>query len=126
MIPRLGTISPWSSKATDIARNSGLNLERIERAIAYRVTSRDRVRQGDLADLLHDPMTEVVLWQYRDAAELFKEEQPRPLVHIDVLGSGKEALSQANERHGLALAEDEIDYLSKPTGRSDATRPTLS
>ena len=116
VIPRLGTISPWSSKATDIARNSGLNLERIEKAIAYRSRRGTEVRQGDLADLLHDPMTEVLLWQYEGAAELSKEEQPRPLVHIDVLGSGKEALSQANKRHGLALAEDEIDYLCEAYG----------
>ena len=111
VVPRPGTISPWSSKATDIARNCGVNLERIERGVAYYVESSERAPKPYLAGYLHDRMTEVVLDGLDKAEALFVREVARPLVHIDLLGSGREALVEANEREGLALAEDEIDYL---------------
>ena len=112
-VPRFGTISPWSSKASDIARNCGLaKIQRIERGIAYYVAgelSEAQVQQ--VAELLHDRMTQMVLSNLEDAAALFSHAQPKPLTAIDVLGGGRAALEQANVELGLALAEDEIDYL---------------
>ena len=111
VVPRIGTISPWSSKATDVAHNCGLvKVSRIERGIWYAV-------DGDLADeaglraALHDRMTESVLDSEADVARLFHHAQPRPLATVDVLGSGRAAIEAANAAMGLALAPDEIDYL---------------
>ncbi|NKQ10379.1 phosphoribosylformylglycinamidine synthase [Pseudomonas sp. SST3] len=113
VIPRFGTISPWSSKASDIARNCGLDrIQRLERGIAYYVAgnfSDDEARQ--IAAVLHDRMTQLVLERFEDAANLFSHAQPKPLTAVDVLGGGRAALEQANVELGLALAEDEIDYL---------------
>lgn len=110
VVPRLGTISPWSSKATDIARHCGLEaVERIERGVAYHVrggAARDR-----LAALLHDRMTETVLDSVDAAQRLFREIDPVPLESVDVVGGGKAALEAANGEMGLALSADEIDYL---------------
>ncbi|MGE8362589.1 phosphoribosylformylglycinamidine synthase [Pseudomonas sp.] len=112
-IPRFGTISPWSSKASDIARNCGLaKIQRIERGIAYYVTG--ELSQADaqqVAALLHDRMTQTVLESLEGAAGLFSHASPKPLTSIDVLGGGRAALETANVELGLALAEDEIDYL---------------
>jgi len=106
--PRIGTISPWSSKATDIAGLCGLSaLLRIERAIAYRVQGeRDTVSAA-----LHDRMTESVLASTGDLKGLFEHQAPKQLVYIDVLRDGRAALEVANRELGLALAADEIDYL---------------
>lgn len=113
VVPRLGTISPWSSKATDIAHNCGLQaVKRLERGVLWHIEgalSADDMQQA--AALLHDRMTESVLLDMADAVQLFAEQQPAPLVSIDLLAEGKQALEQANEEMGLALAEDEIDYL---------------
>ena len=117
VVPRIGTISPWSSKATDIAWNCGLEaVERIERGIAYRVTlAGGRALTGDerraLSALLHDRMTEAVLGSFDAAQELFRHFAPRPLASVDVLAGGRPALVEANGSLGLALSEDEIDYL---------------
>jgi len=114
VVPRLGTISPWASKATDIAHNCGLqNIRRLERGIAY------YVRAGELgsdawaavAAQLHDRMTESVLDAIDEAAGLFIEAEPGTLRSVDVIGGGRAALEQANKAWGLALASDEIDYL---------------
>ncbi|MBA4246243.1 MAG: phosphoribosylformylglycinamidine synthase, partial [Pseudomonas sp.] len=114
-IPRFGTISPWSSKASDIARNCGLaKVQRLERGIAYYVSG--ELSEADIstvAALLHDRMTQLVLSTLEDAAALFSHAQPKPLTAVDVLGGGRAALEQANQDLGLALAEDEIDYLVK-------------
>ena len=112
-VPRFGTISPWSSKASDIARNCGLaKIQRLERGIAYYVTGELSEAQAEqVAELLHDRMTQMVLGNLEDAAALFSHAQPKPLTAIDVLGGGRAALEQANVELGLALAEDEIDYL---------------
>jgi len=117
VIPRPGTISPWSSKATDILRNSGLTrLSRIERGVAVRV----RDAQGavltqaaleKLLPLLHDRMTEVVVPSLDDAQTLFQHVAPRPLATVDVMAGGRAALEGANRELGLALSEDELDYL---------------
>ncbi|MHA6494243.1 phosphoribosylformylglycinamidine synthase [Pseudomonas borbori] len=112
-VPRFGTISPWSSKASDIARNCGLaKIQRIERGIAYYVSGElSEADAQQVAALLHDRMTQLVLGQLEDAAALFSHAQPKPLSVVDVLGGGRAALEKANVELGLALAEDEIDYL---------------
>lgn len=111
VVPRPGTISPWSSKATDIARNVGLDaVARIERGIVYTIVH-DGEPQADVRPLLHDRMVEAVLANLEDARRLFSEESPKPAHTIDILGGGRAALEQANAELGLALAEDEIDYL---------------
>ena len=108
--PRVGTISPWSSKATDIARHCGLgDVRRIKRGVSYTVQG-----DGDLETvlpLLHDRMTEDVLASPDQAAELFHHVAPKPLAGIDILGHGPQAVADANAALGLALAPDEIDYL---------------
>ncbi len=118
--PRLGTVSPWASKATDIARNCGIALHRVERIVEYKIglkpawIKRQQLSKEELsaiAALLHDRMTESLLAHRDDARALFTELQPEPLAHVDVLGGGRAALQQANTDWGLALAPDEIDYL---------------
>ncbi|WP_461517526.1 phosphoribosylformylglycinamidine synthase [Porticoccus sp.] len=113
--PRPGTISPWSSKATDIAHNAGLTvINRLERGVAYYIQGElSANRQGALQALLHDRMVETVLTDVESAAELFKHQQPAPMATIPVLSEGRDALTSANLSLGLALAEDEIDYLLK-------------
>jgi phosphoribosylformylglycinamidine synthase len=112
-IPRFGTISPWSSKASDIARNCGLaKIQRIERGLAYYVSGELNAAEAQqVADLLHDRMTQLVLDNLEGASALFSHAQPKPLTAVDILGGGRAALEQANVELGLALAEDEIDYL---------------
>ncbi len=114
VVPRTGTISPWSSKATDIARVCGLDgVRRIERGIAYRVlASRPLGREGltALAPALLDRMTETALFDPAAAEILFSHAAPRPLVRIS-LRPGRRALERANLELGLALSADEIDYL---------------
>jgi phosphoribosylformylglycinamidine synthase len=113
VVPRPGTISPWSSKATDIAHVCGLAaVRRIERAIAYRLEglTADGRSRAALAARLHDRMTEVVLDDVNGARALFVRHPPRPLHHVSV-AAGPGALRQANAQLGLALADDEIDYL---------------
>ncbi|MBS1197346.1 MAG: phosphoribosylformylglycinamidine synthase [Proteobacteria bacterium] len=115
--PRIGTISPWSSKATDIAWNCDLEgIERIERGIAFRLQLKSgRAMTADerkvATTLLHDRMTESVLTSFDQAGELFRHFAPKPLNTIDVLVGGRAALVAANSSLGLALSEDEIDYL---------------
>jgi phosphoribosylformylglycinamidine synthase len=110
VVPRLGTISPWSSKATDIARHCGLEaVERIERGVAYHV--RGGTAHEQIAGALHDRMTETVLDSIDAAQRLFREIDPVPLESVDVVGAGKAALEAANRDMGLALSADEIEYL---------------
>ena len=112
VVPRPGTISPWSSKATDIARNCGLSqVLRLERGIHYRLSGVAAEQREAIAALLHDRMTQTVLASVEEARMLFAHAEPRPLQHVDVLGGGRAALAAANRSMGLALAEDEIDYL---------------
>ena len=111
--PRLGTISPWASKATNIAENCGLEgIERIERGMAVWLEGRlndDQKQQW--AALLHDRMTESVLPDFHTASKLFHHLESETFSSVDVLGGGKEALVKANTEMGLALSADEIDYL---------------
>ena len=112
--PRIGTISPWSSKATDIALNCGLSaVERIERGIAFHVVLpvADDAARAAVAALLHDRMTETVLGDFAEAGELFRHFSPKPLASVDLLSGGRAALVEANVKLGLALSDDEIDYL---------------
>jgi phosphoribosylformylglycinamidine synthase len=120
VMPRLGTVSPWASKATDIAHNCGLGLHRVERLLEYRIglksgllgkasLSPDQLRA--VADLLHDRMTENVSLDRSQAQALFTELHPSPMEQVDLLGGGRSALERANSDWGLALADDEIDYL---------------
>jgi phosphoribosylformylglycinamidine synthase len=115
VVPRSGTISPWSSKATDIAHSCGLmNVLRIERGIAYHIelpTDGDAHLRPEVARLLHDRMVEQVLNDESEADCLFSHERPREIDEVDVLGGGREALVKADAGLGLALAADEIDYL---------------
>lgn len=110
--PRAGTISPWSSKATDIARNSGIKyLNRIERGTIYYVQSNRQINRESLAKLLHDRMTESVLSGIEEAEVLFTDTEPKPLITVNILSGGKAGLKKANKQLGLALTDDEIDYL---------------
>jgi len=113
VVPRMGTLSPWSTKATDIALHCGLSgILRIERGIAYRVKGLTGKRRDDVAALLHDRMTQAVLTELQAAWDLFSHNAPRPLVHIPLQEQGAEALRSANRDLGLALSEDEIGYLA--------------
>ncbi|WP_319240485.1 phosphoribosylformylglycinamidine synthase [uncultured Propionivibrio sp.] len=110
--PRVGTISPWSSKATDIAWNCGLAaIERIERGIAFRIDGVPAARRAEVSALLHDRMIETVLASFDETAALFRHFTPKPMTSVDLLSGGRAALVEANTRLGLALSEDEIDYL---------------
>jgi len=115
VIPRPGTLSPWSSKATDIAYNAGLtSVHRIERGIAYHVraaTGLSTAEYRTLAALLHDRMVEAVFDSLDSAAALFAEHDARRLIQVPVRVQGRAALECANLELGLALAADEIDYL---------------
>lgn len=114
IIPRIGTISPWSSKATDIAHNCGLaQIKRIERGIAYCFDGEQLSKEqlAEFISLIHDRMMESVLTKLTDAEQLFTPQQPTPFTTIDILMRGRKALEEANVRLGLALATDEIDYL---------------
>jgi len=128
VIPRLGTISPWASKATDIAHNCGMaHVHRIERGVAYKVVLKSgilgssigapkKLGQDELqavAALLHDRMTESVLRSADDAVRLFDELEGKSLETVDVLGQGRAALMHANTELGLAMSDDEIDYLDE-------------
>jgi phosphoribosylformylglycinamidine synthase len=120
--PRLGTVSPWASKATDIAHNCGLAVHRVERIVEYRLslksgllgkTSFTPEQWEQTAALLHDRMTESAMTSREQAHALFTELHPAPMAHVDILAGGRTALEQANTQFGLALADDEIDYLVK-------------
>ncbi len=121
VMPRLGTVSPWASKATDIAHNCGLPVHRVERVTEFRLTLKGGLLGGakPLADaerravaaLLHDRMTERVAFEREAARHLFDPQPAPPLAHVDVLAYGREALLEANATFGLALSDDEVDYL---------------
>ena len=113
--PRPGTISPWASKATDIARNCGLDkVLRLERGVAYYVETSAELTSAQsqqVAGFLHDRMMEAVFGEMTQAQSLFRKAEPAPLSSVDILTGGREALATANIQLGLALADDEIDYL---------------
>ncbi len=112
--PRLGTISPWASKATDIAHHCGLNVLRIERGVQFFWTSKKALsseQQQIVLAAIHDRMTEITLSEVSLAADLYQTLVDKHFERIDILGGGKEALELANTTMGLALSDDEVDYL---------------
>ncbi|WP_085285845.1 phosphoribosylformylglycinamidine synthase [Colwellia chukchiensis] len=115
--PRPGTISPWSSKSTDIAKNCGLDkIIRLERGLAYYISTENSAtltpeQQASLNNLIHDRMMEAVFTNMEDATKLFASAEPGELTSIDIEHGGKNALVQANIDLGLALADDEVNYL---------------
>ena len=118
--PRFGTVSPWASKATDIAHNCGFGIKRVERLVEYRLTLKNPLlgkttltpeQLQAVAALLHDRMTESAMLDRAQAFDLFHALEPAAMAHVDVLGGGKAALLAANSDWGLALAGDEIEYL---------------
>ncbi len=110
--PRLGTISPWSSKATDITHTCGIkHVHRIERGIAYFFEGVSAVDKPEMEALVHDRMMEQVFHEVVILEGLFSHQSPKPYSIVDVLGNGKSALNKANKELGLALSSDEIDYL---------------
>lgn len=119
VIPRIGTISPWASKATDIAHNCGLSqVKRIERGVAYFVESTEdkpfeAAQRLKISTFIHDRMMQTVLSDFDSAAALFAEQKPAPFTTVDVLKGGIEALKKANVDLGLALSAEEMAYLHK-------------
>ena len=115
VLPRVGTISPWSSKATDIAQICGLSsLLRVERGVEYCIALPSALRDGNVAAIaavLHDRMTDAVFVGDVDIEGLFLHREPTVLARIPLQNEGREALVAANIKLGLALSEDEIDYL---------------
>ncbi|MED5535877.1 MAG: phosphoribosylformylglycinamidine synthase, partial [Pseudomonadota bacterium] len=119
VVPRLGTISPWASRATDIARNCDLPVHRLERGRAYCLKlhrSLSSTEFEEIFPLLHDRMTETVMTELPSESVLFAQHDPRPLNRIDLLREGESALSAANQELGLALSDDEIRYLAEQFG----------
>ena len=116
VIPRIGTISPWASKATEIARICGLPLHRLERGRAYRFRLSRNVSDAELErllPLLHDRMTESVVTDSTGEASLFAQNSPKPLATVDLLAEGEQALEDCNRALGLALSAGEIRYLAE-------------
>jgi phosphoribosylformylglycinamidine synthase len=114
VVPRLGTISPWSSKATDILHGAGFDIRRVERGLAWQIAglpSADAPDHAAVMAVLHDAMTQLVLTRIEDAQGLFLAGSPGDLVHVALGADPLGALAEANARLGLALAADEIDYL---------------
>ena len=115
VVPRLGTISPWASKATDIARICSLPLRRVERGRVIELKTRGPLTDTELASigpLLHDRMTETLLAREPTEEELFGSQSPRPVEWISLQREGRSAIDRANAELGLALSDDEIDYLT--------------
>ena len=114
VIPRLGTISPWASKASDIVKNCGIEgVKRVERGTVIELFASQALTPEETnaaAALLHDRMTESVVARDADPAALFSELEGKPMAEVD-LSAGREALVRANADMGLALSDDEIDYL---------------
>lgn len=110
--PRVGTISPWSSKATDIFANCNTPIHRLERGVLFTLKGISEV-SNEVKLALHDRMTESVFGSIEDATALFQETAPKPLNSIDILGQGKQALVQANSEFGFALSDEEVDYLTE-------------
>ena len=113
-LPRFGTTSPWSSKATDIAKVCGLtSIEKIERGVVFTLALKDKdsAPSKEAIEMLYDRMTEVVITDLNQAKEIFSSLEPQPFSDVDILSDGKKALETANIELGLALNNDEIDYL---------------
>ncbi len=113
--PRLGTLSPWASKATDIAHSCGVPVRRVERVTTYDLevsTPLSDEQWAACAGVLHDRMTETALPGLEATAALFDVREAEPMAQVDVLGRGRTAIEEADTAYGLALSEDEVDYLA--------------
>ena len=130
VIPRIGTISPWASRATDIANNCGLdNILRIERGIAFYVENEAVLSSQEIAALktaIHDRMTETVLNNVSDAKKLYHHAEPKPFSSVGILQGGATALNAANSNMGLALSPDEVDYLVENFSKIGRNQPMWS
>jgi phosphoribosylformylglycinamidine synthase len=134
VMPRLGTLSPWASKAVDIAHNCGMAVRRIERVTEYRLLRKtgwlggarapSEADRAAWAGVLHDRMTESVGFQPAAPRALFEDVAGVPMAFIDVLGGGRQALVKANADFGLALSDDEIDYLVDAFGSRLGRNPS--
>ena len=128
--PRPGTISPWSSKSTDIAKNCALDkVIRLERGTLYFIetwSDLSDVQLLELKALIHDRMMEVVFTDLDSASALFQVAEPAPVAEVDLISGGRLALEKANVSLGLALAEDEIDYLVESFVSKLERNPTSS
>jgi phosphoribosylformylglycinamidine synthase len=116
VVPRLGTISPWASKATDIARNCALPVHRIERGRVYELTLKRPLISSEIeaiAPLLHDRMTETFATAAPSEQQLFAERKPKPVAWVPLAERGRAALDECNRELGLALSDDEIEYLAE-------------
>eukprot|EP00127_Corallochytrium_limacisporum_P001728 Clim_evm65s77 gene=Clim_evmTU65s77 len=130
--PRVGTISPWSSKATDILSVVGLgeSVDRVERALEYMITFKNGESPGDAAVLskvhaeLHDRMTQTVYGSTDDLHNLFQHQKPSPLSSVDIMENGLEALKKYNNEMGLALSPDEVEYLYEAYTKTLKRSPT--
>jgi phosphoribosylformylglycinamidine synthase len=115
VLPRFGTISPWSTKASDIVEHCGLDkIARVERGVGFYINAEEELdpqEMASIAALIHDPMIESVVSAIAEAQDLFRDELPRPLFEVPLKQEGKSALLSANIEFGLALSDDEIDYL---------------
>ncbi len=114
VLPRIGTVSPWSSKATDIAINCGLDkVERMERGLEYVLDgpNLDIAALKKLSTVLHDRMTETVVFEDVKSDDLFGSATPAPLASVPLVSEGVAALERANRELGLALSADEVEYL---------------
>lgn len=124
--PRFGTISPWASKATDIFNNCEIDIERVERVVVYTLTGNDLPAKlsKEAEQILHDRMTQSLVYDLDKVAQLFDDHAPAPLAHIDILGEGRTALERANSEFGFALSTDDIDYLINAYSNELKRNPT--
>ena len=114
--PRVGTVSAWASKATNIAHNCGIQVTRVERVTQWQISFKKKInlsaeQQAAILALVHDRMTESVLFDQTDIAQLAVAQAAPPMVRIDLLAGGLDALAVANQQFGLALAAEEMTYL---------------
>ena len=126
VVPRFGTISPWSSKATEIVLNCGLDaVKRVERGTVYRLIGAGASDTGGaFSAQIHDRMTETVILVEKEAEALFAHAEPAPFQTVDVLERGANAIREADQKLGLALAPDEVDYLVASFRSYNVIRPT--
>ena len=116
--PRVGTISPWSSRATDIIKNCGINILRAEKLslFTFKTKSNKKLSKKELIEigcLIYDQMTDSIFLTQESIKDLFIHKQPSKLSHIDISHRGLKALQDFNQSQGLALSNEEIDYLYK-------------
>ncbi|WP_338412528.1 phosphoribosylformylglycinamidine synthase [Psychrobacter raelei] len=123
---RFGTISPWSSKATDIFNNCELAVERVERVIVFTLTGEDLPSKlpKQAEQILHDRMTQSLVYDLNQLSQLFDDHTPASLKHVDIIGQGRSALEAANREFGFALSVEDIDYLMQAYGEELKRNPT--